>query len=263
MQIRFVAFGMYPSPCQCRCFYCNANTTNTTDFLKKPDVAAEYEKLFDTLSLAKKRQIIAPKEAIWQVVPGEISIHPYKKQIMDLVRGEHSMFSSNMFICDEDIARELHDNPRAEINLSIDAGTPETWHKVKGVNNFSRVLDNLKAYRQVAQNSNQIQLRYIICPGINDSDEDFLSLMGIMKSLNLTRLVFSRDTNIFSSPDSPEVREMLFANSVIDPKLIESAARFLAVCYLYGIKPEQTDYFTQQEQIQTIALAQKILQNVG
>lgn len=255
-QIQFVSFSMYPSPCQCRCFYCNVNKA---DPLKNSAAVVAYEKLFDTISLAKKRHVIA-KNAIWQVVPGEISIHPYKKQIMDLVRGGRSMFSSNMFICDEDIARELHDNPLAEINLSIDAGTAETWHKVKGVNNFNRVLDNLKAYRQAAQNSNQIQLRYIILPGINDSDEEILSLVGIMKTLDIKRLIVSRDARV---RDSQEGRDKLLVNDVINPKLVESAARFCAICYLCGIQPEDTDYFTQQEKIQAVNLAQKIIQSVG
>ena len=81
-----------------------------------------------------------------------------------------------------------------------------------------------------------------------------------MKSLNLTRLVFARDVTPFYQ--SQKARDNLATNDIVDSKLAESAARFLAVCYLCGIQPEELHNFTEQELAQTIALAQKILQSV-
>ena len=192
--VPFVNLSAYPSPCQCRCFYCENDIRNSAeDYKDNSDVRAMYENVFKTLRLAKKIGLTLPKKTRWQISPGEITIHPYKEEIMDLVRGEKTIFFTNGFIFDKDIARELHDNPLATINLSIDAGTPEAWHKVKGVNNFYHVLDNLVAYRKASNRAGQITLKYIVLPGINDSDEDFLSFVKILKSLDVQAFRFSRD----------------------------------------------------------------------
>ena len=256
-QIRVVNFSVYPSPCQCRCFYCEANSQDKSQGKNSAAVVAAYEKLFDALTLAKKKNIIAPKVTQWIVSSGELTIHPYKKQFMALTCGDTPIFYSNLFIFDEDIARELHDNPRAKINFSIDAGTAETWHKVKGVNNFNRVLDNLNAYLQAAQNADQVILKYIIFPGINDSDEDFLSLTEIVKALKIKCLIFSRDMMIYSR--SKAALDALSVDGVFDLKIIESAARFLAVCTLCGVPVETLSEYTGQERQAVLALAQEIV----
>ena len=40
-------------------------------------------------------------------------------------------FYTNAFIYDEDIANILKKNKNARLNISIDAGTPQTWKKIK------------------------------------------------------------------------------------------------------------------------------------
>lgn len=190
-------------------------------------------------------------------VQRRIDHSPVQKAIYELACGDTPMFFSNLFIFDEDIARELHDNPRAKINFSIDAGTAETWHKVKGVNNFYRVLENLNAYLQAAQNADQVILKYIIFPGINDSDEDFLSLTEIVKALKIKRLIFARDMMVYAN--SKAAIDALSVDGVFDSKIIESAARFLAVCTLCGVPVETLSDYTRQERQAVLALAQEIV----
>lgn len=243
--ISSVNLSMYPSPCQCRCFYCHAAQS------PPPEASKAYESLFDTLNLAKKLRLIVPQKTSWQVSCGEITIHPYKKQILDFTKGELVWFYTNGFVFDEDIAREIHDNPSSLINLSIDAGTSETWHKVKGVNNFRHVLDNLKAYRKVSQRSEQITLKYIICPGINDSEEDFRSFVDILKALDVRIVLFSRDCGAvknFSSDDR------------FEPAIVESAARLLAICKFNGLAPIEMYEYTAHERRCIEVLANEILQ---
>ena len=95
-----------------------------------PEVNDAYEKLFDFLEYADQRGMIDP-EAVWQVSSGEITLHPYRDRIMELVRDRHAVFYTNAFLFDEAIAQKLHNDPNSAIDLSIDAGTPETWRKVQ------------------------------------------------------------------------------------------------------------------------------------
>lgn len=250
-QITDVMLAMMPTSCQCKCFYCTQREGITSGWEKNPAVVSAYEKVFDLLNYAKKENVLSPN-AGWNVASGEITIHPYKKQFMELLRGHPACFFTNGFIFDEGIAKELHDNPHALMSVSLDAGTAETWHKIKGVNNFAHVIANLKRYSSVAHHPQQIQLKYIVLPGINDSDEDFLSFTEIEKSLNVSAFNISRDNRVFVDN---------LPSDVADSKLIESAARFTVIQYTLGGKVSFSN-FTDEEQRQVIALAQNILSRV-
>jgi adenine C2-methylase RlmN of 23S rRNA A2503 and tRNA A37 len=94
---------------------------------------------------------------------------------------------------DECIAANLRANPQSSINFSIDSGTRETWLKVKGVDNFGTVINNLGKYSASGSGPEQIVLKYIIFPGVNDSPEDFRALPEIMGDLGAKRLTISCD----------------------------------------------------------------------
>ena len=254
--ITYVNMSFYPSPCQAHCCYCglNGNLTNTTS----TRVDESYKKLFDCLDIAKKYKLIEPTGiAFWQVSCGEITIHPYKKRIMQLVKGARTCYFTNGFIFDEDIARELHDNPLASINISIDAGTPETWYKVKGVNNFAKVLENLAKYSDSASTKEKITFKYIVMPDINDSNEDFLALTYIMKFFGINKLNIARD---FSVSYAISNRVAYNSEKFIDKKLIASVARLIEICQIKGLDFVLSSLYTHEERLATKNLADKLLQ---
>lgn len=189
-KIYFVNISTYPAPCQCRCIYCAYWRNNRMMSFRQQD-KQQYERLFELINYLEKKELISP-DAYWQVASGEITIHPMKSEIYTLVKDKHVELCSNGFIYDEDLASLLKTNPLATINISIDAGTAETWKKVKGFDNFEKVLGNLKRYRNVSR-SGQICLKYIILPGINDSKENFKKVLEIANDLDVKKFVISRD----------------------------------------------------------------------
>ena len=240
--ISYVNLSMYPAPCQCRCSYCGVAKT----WRETPEVKAAYERMFDFVELAEESGVIDPTSA-WQISSGEITIHPYKSRIMELIKGKRAIFYTNAFIFDECIARNLHDNSDSVINLSIDAGTPETWHKVKGFNNFETVTSNLVQYYKNSARPGQITLKYIILPDINDTYEDFKSVVEIMKLLEVKHLTISRDTNVKYQK-----------NDAYHMKMIGAAAYLLAMCHKGGMTNDMFTY-SQEEQAETVRLAGEIL----
>ncbi len=257
-RINFINLSIYPSPCQCNCCYCSVYRKS---FDKNNDklIASAYEKIFETLRLAKTQKLIETN-ADWYVSSGEITIHPFKKDILDLVKGEKVRFFTNGFIFDEDIARELHDNPMASINISIDSGTAETWHKVKGVNNFNRVIENLMMYRKFANHAEQITIKYIILPGINDSDNDFISCVQILKNLGVSALKLSRDARIVQAMDRKTSSDKV---EMLDETIVNSGSRLANYCLTNGIKPLFTvgeAGYTPKETEKILQLADKILE---
>jgi len=190
----FVNLSIYPSPCQCKCIYCNVRTLKEGSYLDKFQTE-DYEKILDLLEWASNKDMISAN-ATWQISSGEITIHPYKERILNLVKGKKAKFCSNCFIFDEKIAANLAENPDSQIELSIDCGTPETWRKVKGVDNFDVVINNLCKYHANTTKPGQIQLKYIIMPGINDGDADYKSVIEIMKKLDVGKLYISRNLHL-------------------------------------------------------------------
>ena len=175
---------------------------------------------------------------------------------MDLVHGEKVCFYTNGFIFDEDIARELHNNPLASINISIDSGTPETWHAVKGVNNFETVVKNLMLYRRYSNRPGQITVKYIILPQVNDFIEDFLSCINILKLLDVNAFTISRDTRV--SRDSKK-RDIALKNGILDKCSVNSATIFRVFCLLNKINPRIVNIaYTQKESESIVNLSQKL-----
>lgn len=189
--IHFVNINMYPAPCQSKCIYCGVHSSESGVFNKQLH-AKFYENMFSAIEWAYENALIAT-DAVWQSASGEITIHPYKEKILDLMKDKVAKFLTNCFIFDEAIAKILEGNPQSSINLSIDAGTSETWYKVKGVDNFDTVVDNLVKYSQRSIRPEQITLKYIILPGINDNLNDYQAVIEIMKRLKIKKLIISRD----------------------------------------------------------------------
>ena len=247
-RICYVNLSMYPAPCQSKCIYCCEAEHLNRSF--SPEVHDAYEKLFDFLEYADKQGMIDP-EATWQVSSGEITLHPYKDRIMELVRDRYAVFYTNAFLFDEAISQKLHDDPYSAIDLSIDAGTPGTWRKVKGFDNFETVLSNLHRYRQNSARPGQIILKYIILPDVNDRPEDLSAVVEIAKRLDVRHLTIARDTE-----------KRYSSSSKYRSKLVETAARLLGLCQRNGI---QNDMFTYslQEQAAAEKLANKLLEEAG
>jgi len=243
-RIHYVNFSMYPSPCQSKCIYCDVHNENQA--INTPELKREYEKIFELLEYALRCGVIAPN-ATWQVSCGEISIHPYKERILELVKNQAVIFFTNCFKFDSAIAEILKTNPRSSINLSIDAGTAKTWHHIKGVNNFEEVALNLTRYSLASIDPKQVTLKYIVLPGVNDGKEDYEMLIEMMRILKITHLSISRDTRYKYSLSKEEIGQ-----------LATSTARLLVALHKNNFTHNISTY-TPEELNMVVAVANGLL----
>lgn len=244
--IHYVNFSMYPAPCQCKCFYCTVHNGELGKFSQV--IATQlYEKMFSTVDYALKTGLIA-SDSVYQISSGEISIHPFKDKIFEYIKGQRTIFYTNCFIFDENIADNLKNNPSSGINLSIDAGTPATWKKVKCVDNFDVVTANLVKYYKSSVQPGQITLKYIILPGVNDNVEDYQSVIEIMKLLEVNHLTLSRDTSV-----------KYVSNDEYCRQLIGAAAYFAAMLHK-AMRTFDMFTFTPSEQEEVIRQAVELLE---
>jgi len=214
-QITYVNLSMLPAPCQCRCIYCE--NQNTASVNLSPSDEKNYDRVFGALEYANTRGLIA-NDARWQISSGEITIHPYKDRLLRLVHNKATLFFTNCFIYDEQIASNLLHNARSCINLSIDSGTGKTWYNVKGVDNFSKIVENVDRYHANSVRNGQITLKYIMLPNVNNRLDDYVGVIELMKSWGVSELTISRD-----------ITEKYVMNSDYQNDLINSVRDFVSV----------------------------------
>jgi hypothetical protein len=217
--IGHVTFGWYPAPCQCRCFYCGDDVQDIRSIMETEGVAESYERVFSAMEYALGEGMVHPN-ADWEFASGEIAIHPYRNRFLDLVGNRVAFFFTNCFKYDPRVAANLAANPESGILFSVDAGTRETWRKVKGFDNYDAIVENLHRYRIGARPS-QLRLKYIIFPGINDGQADFEGAIALAKALGQNYLVLAHDKR--PTEDPPEV-------------IVASAARFVVTLARNGMR---------------------------
>ena len=246
--IPYINLSMYPSPCQSKCLYCNIHLSDQSIDDRSKEA---YDRVFKFLRYLKENNILK-EDIIYQVSTGEISIHPYKDKILEIVDGSPVTFFSNCYKFDQEIANHLKADARSTINVSIDSGTATTWKKIKGYNTFNSVLNNVRKYYKYCDqvNHQQIGLKYIVLPGINTRMEDYLGIIKIMKEFDIKDLIISRDVRVMYN--MPETDKDELFNHIID---------IATVCRLNGLSYKLAEGgFTISE---TDHVAEMVEKNMG
>ena len=79
------------------------------------------------------------------------------------------------------ILEEIGNNSNLYICISLDAGTKETFKKIKNVDAFDQVIENIKRLKQ--NSKAQISLKYIIIKDLNDNKEELEKFLNIAKEI--------------------------------------------------------------------------------
>lgn len=92
------------------------------------------------------------------------------------------------------ILEKIGNNWKSHIGISLDAGTRETFMKIKNIDAFDQVIENIKKLRKVSEA--QISLKYIIIKDVNDNKEELEKFLEIAKSIgNIQPLNLEIDYN--------------------------------------------------------------------
>ncbi|MGN0401758.1 MAG: radical SAM protein [Acetatifactor sp.] len=161
--------------CNSKCIYCNFQERLGRDTSTDADIV-ELQHIIE-------RHGYWSEDCIVELCNGEITIHPDKKNIYRALENCKVMFLTNAIIYDEEIERRMKEGT-ASLNVSIDAGTRETFHEIKGIDAFDRVVNNLSMYSH--QRRGIFNLKYILLPGINDNDKDIDGFVMLCKRLDVS-----------------------------------------------------------------------------
>lgn len=150
------------SYCNFNCTYCFAPARN------KPPVECteEVDEQLDVLRHVS--DTLVGKTLELQFSTGELTVHPHREEFLELFQNYRTTLFTNAGIYHEKIA-ELMSQGLLSLVTSMDSGTAETFHKIKNVDCYEQVCDNLLRY---ASTGGCIVLKYIMLPGLNDNDAD-------------------------------------------------------------------------------------------
>lgn len=137
-----------------------------------------------------ERRNLIHTDAVIEIGPGEICVNPHRDEIFDVVRNYYTAIFTNAGIYSERIAEQIENGNILQLLVSIDAGTRETFQRVKGADAFESVRENLKKYRRLGAS---IDIKFIFLPGVNDTEEDVDGFVALAKEVGVREIGISRN----------------------------------------------------------------------
>jgi len=178
--------GFIGSVCNFKCCYCSA------DYYLKDD-SKKINNLYETIILLS--DLIDFKDIFLSLSIGEFIVRKDADQILDFLfnKGAKLSLTSNSSVYKESVARFIRSGRMNGINTSLDAGTRETFAKVKGVDCWEKVIANILKYSQIGC---RYFLKYIILDSINDNEVDINGFVEVCRQVKAAEVTISADKNL-------------------------------------------------------------------
>lgn len=209
----YVLFSTWTA-CNCSCLYCNCNP-KPGQFLIKDINKYEREQKDNSFNLIPTVYDMISNGYISRhttidFAGGEPTIYPYFEDMVKLLleaKIQKIIVHTNAIRFSKVIQSAIKSGVM-DIVVSTDSGSKQGYEQIKRVAAYDRVWSNIKKYASVKppHTKNEVALKYVIMPGINDSKEE-LELwikQGIKAGVN--KFILNADNNFFfKSNKHPEV----------------------------------------------------------
>lgn len=148
---------------------------------------------YNVLPLIKdliNKKILSPNALIY-MSGGEITISQEFEELLSLLlsylNSQIEILTSGIKYCKS--IEEAFIQNKCRLMISPDAGTRETYLKIKQVDCFDRVVDNIKKYIKASENAKKmITLKYIIVDNINDNEEEMEKFLNLASDLGIVNV---------------------------------------------------------------------------
>jgi len=158
--------------CNVKCCYCNTIKIREASILKNT---------FSYMDILDEIGEFLPNELRFNPIASEFTMSPYRKEMFEIIeaKGWYGIFLSNGLLFDDSIA-EMMSNKKASVNISVDAGTSETFARIKNVDYWDILIFNLEKY---AATGGDLYLKYVYVEGINDNFDDIDGFINLAARL--------------------------------------------------------------------------------
>ena len=184
MQLKYILINHWEN-CPLDCVYCHTHDRKKFLNSMKP------WKILPVLKDALKQNMLSYNGNV-NITGGEPTV---LKEFPDLMK--FFLEKTNIFIMINTAAfdyskwiRKAIEQRRSSVTISIDAGTRETYKKIKNRDWFKRVVDTVKKYKKGLDpiTASLVSLKYIFIPGYNDNLEEVQAWLKLVKELGITNL---------------------------------------------------------------------------
>ncbi len=176
--------------CNLNCIYC------ITDLSPK-ERAKETYKIIPVLDNLKEQGILR-QGCEFHIGGGEFSIYPECDEIIEkYILSGFSKFlaiATNAVVYKESVFNAM-DKGKACIIVSVDSGSKNMYKKIKRVDAFDKLIENLKLYSRTESSRANTFLKYIVIPKINDNKREFDKFLNLANKLNIKGIKIDVDGN--------------------------------------------------------------------
>ncbi len=207
--------------CNCACVYCG-NRSETHLKITEKKCKSEFVDLYKILKCFIKEERFSEHVNV-SFVGGEPAILKEFPDILKLfLKNNYKMhILTNGILYEKIFAKSLKMNKENYMTISIDSGCSETFKKIKGVDKFDIVVNNIKRYvKDSGENSKNLILKYILIEGLNDNKEEIIKWLELCKNIGVGTL-------------HPTIE---FCHSVNNPNKIGPSEH---ICELYNFMKEK------------------------
>lgn len=214
-RIRHISLG-HNSRCNFKCSYCTTRKNLRT--------ASDGLALALVRGLASSGMLAEDLEFAW-AGEGEPVLDPDFEEIVGLFLGHGSrgLIYTNASIHSPLLEKGLREG-RLRIVTSLDAGTPETFQRMHGVDAFGRVMENLRGYLSGCA-PEAISLKYILTPD-NADEAETMRFVEQCSSLGIRKVIISSDYTLAVNPCAEQTQ--LFRQAALDAGLEVSMPPWMA-----------------------------------
>ena len=175
------------SKCNADCIYCSNN-------LSQEERTNNVYEIMPILKSFKDRGIIKQGCEL-HIGGGEFTIYKECNEFLEtfaLTNFAKIAIPTNAIIYNENLFKALDNNSTAII-VSLDSGCRKTYKKIKKVDAFDKVIENLKKYSKNQHMPHTIGLKYIIIPTYNDNVCEFKKFIKTAKLAGVKKVIIDLD----------------------------------------------------------------------
>lgn len=177
--------------CDAKCIYCSSKVNRGVE-------------LYSALKVTKniiKNGLFKKGGNVFLLGGEPLIMRDFDKIISEYLKQDANIFIESSCISYSDSVLEGLKKGKLKFLVSIDSGNRKLYSLIKQTDKFDKVIENLKKYAEVLNknNKNNLTVKYLIIPGVNDSVKQIDEFLNLAKKIKVKSVRFDIETCYLNS----------------------------------------------------------------